>query len=111
MSRTFFCFIALSGLLALYSAPLTSQVVPSPYQFIETRQEAGPFLAYLDQGTGRFGYGPKPGIAIGGRYGIRLGGPLGAEGVITYLPTSRVTSSIPAGWKGIVSWVTYPRRS
>ena len=90
MSRISLCFAALFGLLAFWPvAPLTGQEIPSPYQFLETRQEAGPFLAYLSQGTGRFGYGPKPGIAIGGRYGIRLGGPVGVEGALTYLPTSR----------------------
>ena len=90
MSRNFFCFIALSGVLALWpTTPLTSQVIPSPYEFIEKRQEAGTFVAYLSPGTGRFGFGPKPGIALGGRYGLRLGGPMGLEGVLTYLPTSR----------------------
>jgi hypothetical protein len=65
------------------------QVVPSPYRFIDSRQEAGPLLAFVSPGTGRFGYGPKPGLALGGRYGIHLGGPIGAEGVVLLLPTNR----------------------
>lgn len=90
MLRISFRSIVILGLMALWpAAPSRGQEVPSPYQFIETRQEAGPFLAYLNQGTGRFGYGPKPGIAFGGRYGLHLGGPIGVEGVITYLPTTR----------------------
>jgi hypothetical protein len=90
MLRIFSISLAFLGLLILRPfTGLTGQTVPSPYQFIETRQEAGAFLAYLNPGTGLFGYGPKPGIAVGGRYGIHLGGPVGAEGVVTYLPTTR----------------------
>jgi hypothetical protein len=81
--------VILGLLAAILPDQANGQSIPSPYDFIETRQEAGPFLAYLNPGTGRFGYGPKPGIALGGRYGIHFGGPVGAEGVVTYLPTTR----------------------
>ena len=90
MSRIPISLVAFLGLTTLCpSTSVRGQEIPSPYQFVETRQEAGPFLAYLSQGTGRFGYGPKPGIALGGRYGLQLGGPIGVEAVLTYLPTTR----------------------
>jgi hypothetical protein len=43
----------------------------------------------MSPGTGRFGYGPGTGIALGGRYAIQIGGPFGLEGVVGYLPTTR----------------------
>jgi hypothetical protein len=90
ISRISISSAAFLGLLAgLPATHLTGQTVPSAYQFVETRQEAGPFLAYLNPGTGRFGFGPKPGVAVGARYGLHLGGPIGVEGVLTYLPTTR----------------------
>jgi hypothetical protein len=40
-------------------------------------------------GTGRFGFGPGSGVAVGARYGINLSGPFGLEAALTYLPTTR----------------------
>lgn len=82
-----------TGLLLLLVAtlplPARSQTVPSPYRFVDTRQEAEIYLGYVSPGTGRFGYGPGPGPAIGARYDLRLGGAFGLEGVVGYLPTTR----------------------
>lgn len=81
---------ALLALLAFLSpGEIRGQEIPSPYRFLDTRQEAGPFLGTLSPGTGRFGYGPSPAMAFGARYGIRLSGPFGLEGVATYMPTTR----------------------
>ena len=68
---------------------LTSQTIPSPYRFLESKQEAGLFAGYMSPGTGRFGFGPGPGPAWGVRYGVNLSGPFGLEGVVTHLPTTR----------------------
>jgi hypothetical protein len=81
--------VTLSLVVASLPTQGRGQVVPSPYRFIDSRQEAGPFLAFVAPGKGRFGYGPKPGLALGGRYGIHLGGPIGAEGVVLFFPTNR----------------------
>lgn len=70
-------------------ALLGGQSVPSPYRFFESRQEAGIFIGVTGQGTGRYGYGPKPGLLVGARYGLQLGGPFGLEGVVGYSPTTR----------------------
>jgi hypothetical protein len=82
--------IVLPGLLAvLCGSPLLAQTIPSPYRFMENRQEAGLFVASLNPGTGVFDYGPGPGTGLGIRYGLRLGGPFGLEAALTYLPTQR----------------------
>jgi hypothetical protein len=68
---------------------LAAQVIPSPYRFLEARQEVDVFLGRMSPGTGRFDYGPQPGTSLGARYGINIAGPFGLEGVVTYLPTNR----------------------
>jgi hypothetical protein len=68
-------------LLALCLVPgmLRAQTVPSPYHFINTKQEYGLFAGYAKHGTGRFGYGPKSGLVFGGQYAVRMKGPLAFE--------------------------------
>lgn len=66
-----------------------AQVIPSPFEFLEQRQEAGVFFGTMNPGTGRFEYGPKSGITLGARYGIHLSGPFGLEAVAAMLPTQR----------------------
>ncbi len=90
MARIAILSLALAGLQAVLGPfPMEGQTVPSSYRFFESRQEAGVFAGYTGQGTGRFGYGPSPGLQFGGRYGIHLGGPFGLEGVFAYSPTTR----------------------
>lgn len=60
---------------------LSAQTIPSPYRFIDERQELGIFAGYLTAATGRFGYGPSGGPWVGARYGIELAGPLSFEAV------------------------------
>jgi len=80
---------ALAALALSSSDTLVGQSIPSPYRFIETRQEAGVFVAHLAPGTGVFDFGPGAGTAFGGRYGIRLGGPVGLESTGFYLLSQR----------------------
>lgn len=68
---------------------LTAQDVPSPYRFIENRQEAGVFVGWISPGTGRFGYGPGPGLLTGVRYGLGFGGPISIEFGFGAIPTTR----------------------
>jgi len=68
---------------------LTAQTIPSPYKFLESKQEGGLFAGTISPGTGRFGFGPGPGGAWGVRYGVNISGPFGLEGVVTHLPTTR----------------------
>ena len=76
-------------LLCLCRGAAAAQTVPSPYRFWETRQEAGPFGGWISPGTGQFGYGPKSGPLVGGRYELSFPGPLSVEGVVSYIPTTR----------------------
>jgi hypothetical protein len=90
MTRISIFSLALAGLFSsLMPHQVEGQSIPSPYRFFETRQEAGVFLGVANQGTGRFGYGPSPGLSVGARYGIQLGGPFGLEAVVGYHPTTR----------------------
>jgi hypothetical protein len=59
----------------------SAQTVPSPYRFVEERQELGAFAGYLKAGTGRFGFGPPGGLWLGARYGLEVAGPLSIEAV------------------------------
>jgi len=68
---------------------LQGQTIPSPFRFIDQSQEVGMFAGYLSPGTGRFGFGPKPGPAWGARYSVNVGGPFGLEGTVTHSPTTR----------------------
>ncbi len=71
------------------TASLEAQTVPSPYRFVEPRQEIGVFVGHLDMGRGRFDLGPEPGVLAGARYGIRVSGAFALEGTISYQPTTR----------------------
>ena len=90
MARTSFLTWALAGLLLLLGPfRLEGQTIPSPYRYFENRQEAGIFGGYKSLSTGRFGYGPKPGMLVGGRYGIHLGGAFALDGAVSFSPTTR----------------------
>jgi len=67
--------------LLVAAAPMatSAQTVPSPFRFIETRQEAGIFAGAVSAARGRFGFGPGGGLTAGARWGIDLTGPLGFE--------------------------------
>lgn len=84
-----FAFLALLILPAVAPKLASGQDIPSPYQFMERKQEASIYVGYDNKGTGRFGFGPKSGPVAGARYGIRLGGPFALEGVAGYHPTTR----------------------
>ena len=76
--RTTLCMALIAGgFLAPRDA--SSQRIPSPFAFVEERQEIGTFTGYLSAGKGRFGYAPAGGYMLGGRYGLDLSGPLGLE--------------------------------
>jgi len=70
-----------AAILMLAPRAGSGQTIPSPFRYIETRQEAGVLAGVTHAGTGRFGFGPSGGTRLGARWGIRLSGPLGFEGV------------------------------
>jgi len=73
----------------LFPGALMAQSIPSPYRFLEHRQEPDLFAGYISPGTGRFGFGPGPGPVWGARYGLNLSGPFGLEGVVSHSPSTR----------------------
>jgi hypothetical protein len=90
ISRARFHLFATFAVGAILShGPLPAQTIPSPFRFIESRQEGGLFGGYISPGTGRFGFGPGPGPAWGARYGVNVSGPFGLEAVVTHSPTHR----------------------
>jgi len=90
MARISLSILILLGLQAFpQSTPVKGQTIPSPFRFVETRQEAGLFAGFSTPGTGRFGFGPGSGVLLGARYAIRLSGPLAAEAVLGYLASTR----------------------
>lgn len=89
------CALLVSGAFPTLAG---AQTIPSPYSFIEERQEATLFTGWVNAGTGRFGYGPKGGQVFGIRYGIDLSGPLSLEGSAGFFDGTRdvVSPSRPA---------------
>ncbi len=82
--------VALSLTVVGGTSPLEAQVIPSPYDFIDTRQEFGIFAGHMESDRGRFSLGPDAGVAYGARYSIKLGGgPLAFEAIGFGLPTTR----------------------
>lgn len=72
------------GLLGVLVVPMmvAAQSIPSPYEYIERRQETGVWATWMSTATGRFGYGPQGGYGAGARYAVELSGPLSFEGVV-----------------------------
>lgn len=67
--------------LFLLSPPTAAQTIPSPFEYLERRQEIGPFAGVMSVDEGRFGFGPSGGPVYGLRYAIELAGPLALEGL------------------------------
>ena len=81
-------FFAISAWLTLASTA-ASQTIPSPFEYLERRQEAGVFAGTMSVGSGRFGYAPSGGSVFGARYGLELSGPLGLEGSVGLIDSKR----------------------
>lgn len=87
-SLTRFFALLIGGALMVPTAA-EAQSIPSPFSYLEQKQEFGIYGGLLNSGTGRFGYGPSGGPMLGLRYGIELSGPLGVEGVVGIVDASR----------------------
>jgi hypothetical protein len=86
-------FLPITSVLVGFALPLAggldAQTIPSPYTFVERRQEAGLFAGLVTAETGRFHLGPSGGTLLGGRYGLELSGPLGLEGAVGFMTGER----------------------
>jgi hypothetical protein len=81
--------LAAAAAFAALPVPGAAQRIPSPFRFVETRQEAGIFVGSSSVSAGRFGFGPAGGTQLGARWGVNLSGPLGLEGVASTISGSR----------------------
>lgn len=89
-----FTFVRASAALALASVVLapaaaSAQTIPSPYRFIDTRQELGLFVGAVHADPGSLDFGPGDGVAFGARYGYQLAGPFSVEAVATGISSTR----------------------
>ena len=82
------CLTAAATLLLVPVAG-AAQTVPSPFRYVERKQEVGLLFGVTNAATGRFGFGPGGGMRLGARWGIRLSGPLGFEGVAGVISGTR----------------------
>lgn len=84
--RTIACLLALTLVLPAAAA---AQRIPSPYRFIEQRQDLGVLASWVstDRGTARLG--PKSGAAAGLQYTLRISDPLAISARAVYFPTER----------------------
>ena len=70
-------------------APAGAQQIPSSYRYLDDGQQTGVFGGYLNLTRGKWDLGPRSAAYAGGRYSIEVSGPLFAEGLLTYVPTTR----------------------
>jgi hypothetical protein len=85
-------FVPVLALAAgLFAAPdlLRGQEISSPYDFIDTRHQAGVFVGYAGENRGQLDLSPGGGPLLGARYGIELSGPFALEATAFFIPTER----------------------
>lgn len=75
--------------LFILGGPLAAQSIPSPYRYIEERQELGVFSGPFWGDPGQLDLGPGTGVMAGVRWGIDLSGPLGLEAVGSWVTATR----------------------
>ncbi len=83
--------IAGLALLASVAAPgrAIAQHIPSPYRFVEKKQEATLFAGKLWSEPGLLGLGVDDSPIFGGSYTLRIGGPFNLEFTAAAIPTKR----------------------
>lgn len=82
-------YTAVTAVSLLIPLSAAAQSVPSPFEYLDRRQEIGPFSGYMSAGTGRFDYGPSGGTPLGVRYAIELTGPLALDGMVGVVDGTR----------------------
>lgn len=80
--------LALPPLLLLIPE-VRAQEIPSPYRFVETRQEAAFFVGTAGTATGALELGPRSGDLVGLRYILEFGSALGLDVKGSWLFSSR----------------------
>lgn len=81
------------AVLAVLFVPATdgsAQSITSPYEFVDTRHEAGLYVAHVPGNRGDLRLGPGGGTMSGVRYGFEVSGPFAVEAGGFIFPTDRV---------------------
>lgn len=77
-------------LLALAAGAARAQRITSPYRYIDPRQSVQLFGGHISTDQPFTELGPASGAFAGGRYAIRVNGPLEIEGQLAYFPSTRI---------------------
>lgn len=70
------CLLTVLAASVAWPCPAQAQQLPSPYRFIEPKQDLGVSISYFFADPGAAGIGPKAGPALGVRYTRRLSRPI-----------------------------------
>lgn len=89
MLRRASCVLAALALLGFGARSADAQTIRSPYRFIEESQSGSLWVGYLAADRGEVGLGPEAGVALGGRYSIRLSGAFTVEADAGLFSSSR----------------------
>lgn len=81
----------LTGLAATILTPgsATAQRIDSPYRFVDSKRDFGPYVGYVLGDGGAVDLGPNNGLAFGVRFGFRISDPIQLTANATYFPTDR----------------------
>ena len=82
-------FVITTIVLLWLPGAIVGQVVPSPYRFLESKQEVGFFVGTSDPSPGQLRIGMGSAIVYGGRYSIDVGSTLTMELGTTFFAGDR----------------------
>lgn len=82
-------FLSVLAVGLLWPCESQAQQVPSPYRFIEPKQDLGISISYIWADAGKAGIGPKAGPAISLRYTRRVSRPLSITPEVVVFRTER----------------------
>jgi len=77
------------AVLALGVDPAAGQEIDSPYRFVETRREISIFAGWFSGAEGRFGFGPKSGPTVAGRFGVGITDLFGLDAHVAFASLER----------------------
>lgn len=74
---------------AVMAGTAAAQRISSPYEFVERKQDLGPFAAYVLTAAGAAGLNANSGFMAGLQYSLTLSGPMQLNAFGAYWPTER----------------------
>ncbi|HSG82808.1 MAG TPA: hypothetical protein VLC48_11180 [Gemmatimonadota bacterium] len=81
--------LALGAALLATPVGLAAQTIKSPYRFIDTKQDVGPYIAYIFADGGSVDLGANSGPVFGLQFAIRVSDPIQISANAAYFPTTR----------------------